>query len=92
VTLARAVALEEWKGGAGELPPGWDRGDRAWLPAELAGGEALAGGHYFITPSREITFRDPRADFEEYAAEFEAAEARGVHLRVHFQRPKHAER
>jgi len=91
VTLARAVALEEWKGGAGELPPGWDRGDRAWLPAELAGGEALAGGHYFITPSREITFRDPRADFEEYAAEFEAAEARGVHLRVHFQRPKHAE-
>ncbi len=57
----------------GELPPEWDHGLTA------------AGEYYYIKPNLETTWADPRVDFEDYVKEFEAAEKRGVHLRLYFR-------
>ena len=72
-TNARAVAAAQWKEGAGELPPEWDFG------------QTPVGEYYYIKPNQETTWADPRIEFEDYVREFEAAEKRGVHLRLYFR-------
>ena len=70
--LAATMAAQMWKEGHGELPPQWDHE------------QTEEGEVYFVKPSGEVTWEDPRSTLEEYTQEFAAAERRGVNLAKYF--------
>ena len=68
------MAERLWMGGHGELPPQWDY-------------ETDEHGEvYYLTPSGETQWDDPRDTLQLYTQEFIAAEARGVDLVAYFSR------
>ena len=68
MALAQKVAKEQWEGGHGSLPPGWDYENDD------------DGDMYFIRPDGETQWEDPRDNFDDYVAEFISAAKRGVDL------------
>ena len=67
------MAAQLWDEGHGELPPQWDHEENE------------QGEVYFVTPSGEVTWEDPRDTLEEYTREFLAAERRGVSLARYYR-------
>ncbi len=70
---ARAAAAAHYRGGLGDLPPGWD-----WDVDDLDGAQ------FYIRPDGETTWADPRESFEDFERECAAAAARGVDVGAYF--------